>query len=71
MPLLLSLFSSLPFVFFLPLPLITLWLSHSPTIKEYESVFLVSFKDIELMYYVIYHDPTLLHQTNGDNNKVY
>ena len=48
-----------------------IWLSHSTTIKEYKSLFFLSLKDIKLMYYVIHYDPTLLHQTNEDNNKVY
>ena len=48
-----------------------IWLSHSPNIKGYKGLFLLSFEDIKLMYYVILYDPTLLHQTNEYNNNVY
>ena len=44
---------------------------HSPTVKEYKSLFFLSFKDITLMYYMVDNDATLLHQTNDDINKVY
>ena len=36
-----------------------------------QSLFFLIFKDIKLMYYVTHDNPTLLHPTNDDNNKVY
>ena len=40
---------------------------HSLTIIELKKIFVASFKDIT---YVIYNDPTLLHQTNIHTNKL-
>ena len=40
----------------------------SKNIKVY---FFSVLEDIQIMYYIIHYDPTLLHQTNKDNNKVY
>ena len=45
--------------------------SHSPIIEDDKSLFFLNFNDIKLMRYVIYNDPTLLHQTIDGINKVY
>ena len=37
----------------------------------YNVLFFLSFKDMKLMYYVIYYNLTLLHQTNNDIDNVY
>ena len=42
-----------------------------PTIEEYKSLFILIFKDIKLMYYMVNNYATLLHQTNDDINKVF
>ena len=48
-----------------------IWVLHSPTIKDYEILFFLIFKDIRLMYYVIHNNPYLLQQTYNNTNKVY
>ena len=36
-----------------------------------KAYFFLNFKDIKLMYYMTYINPTLMHQTNDDTKKVY
>ena len=43
----------------------------SPAIEEYKSLFILIFKDMKLMYYMVNNYATLLHQTKDDINKVY
>ena len=50
---------------------IPIWVSHSPTIKDCKQLFFLSFKDIQLMYYVLNNNPYLLLKTNNNTSKVY